>query len=106
MCWAKGAGRSEVFTEPMTEPADQAVRLRRLGAPRPGLLGLGMERVIQKSGAGGEGRARGRLGQAGDADRAAHADLLVEHQGGELAHAGELAEIGRASCRERVCQYV
>src|SRR3546814_4754379 len=33
-------------------------------------------------------------------------DLLEDGMGDLLLLAGELAQIGRASCRERVCQYV
>src|SRR5215813_9591 len=82
---------SEVLAEPVADAADEAVRLHARGTVRFRSLDVGLDGVGEEADAGGEGGAAGGLGEAADADRAAHADLLVEHHGGELARAGELA---------------
>src|SRR5215468_2370614 len=82
---------SEVLAEPVADAADEAVRLLARGTVRFRRLDVGLDGVGEEADAGGEGGAAGGLGEAADADRPAHADLLVEHHGGELARAGELA---------------
>ena len=63
------------MTQPSKDPVlgtgRGAAGVRRLGALRQG--------EMQQSGGGRERRAGGRLGEAGHAQRATHADLFVEN---------------------------
>src|SRR3546814_1563029 len=74
-----------------------AVILERLAAAR-GEHGNGGEQVAKLLGAAAVEWAIGAVGQPGD--------LLEGARGPRLAAFAKDEEIGRASCRERVCQYV
>ena len=55
----------------------------------------------------GNFEAIGRLRRMVDEDRLPHAIVIEGPEGtGKLMMARALAQIGRAACRERVCQYV
>src|SRR5262245_44771806 len=82
---------SEVLTEPMADAADEAVRLLANDAARPRQFGIHGDGIGEETGGGGEGRTAGRLGETADAQRPPHADLLIQHQRGQFAHARELA---------------
>ena len=51
---------------------------------------LCLQSVVQETGSGCEGRTAGRIGQTMNANRTAHADLLVENEGRKLPDAAEL----------------
>ena len=96
----------EVLTDPMAEPADEAVRLLRQRAALPRDLGAFGKGEMDEPGRRGEGRAAGRLGEACDAQRPADANLLVENERRQLARAREAGTRrrsarcgGRRSCR-------
>src|SRR6185437_15570901 len=81
---------SEIFTQPTSNTVEQAVRVRPLGSSRRTDLGLPPNGVGDESGRSGKGGAGSGFGQAGDPDRPAHADLLVEYELRKLARSGEL----------------
>src|SRR5262245_41240611 len=67
---------SEILTEPVADAADEAVRLLAQRPARPRQLGIDGNGVGEQARHGGEGRAGGGLGEAADAQRPTHADLL------------------------------
>src|SRR5215470_4004906 len=85
-----------VLTYPHAEAAEEAVRLLRERGTLPQGLGPLRKCELNQAGARGERRPACGLGEPGDAQGLADANLLVENQSRELAHAGEL----RRSTRE------
>src|SRR5208282_4338787 len=83
--------RLDVFTNPTPDSAEKAAWLLRARVTPLGGLGVFGESEMDQSRGGGEGRSAGRLGQPLDGQRAADADLLVEHVAGQFARARQLA---------------
>src|SRR5690349_11774196 len=94
--WITGASTAggwwlEVLLEPQSEAAEEPARALGGGGSRTRDLGGLGRREMQETRAGRERGTLRRLGEAGDLQRPADADLLVEDEPGELARAGELA---------------
>src|SRR6516225_5585625 len=81
----------EILLQPVSESAEEAVRCIRMHATRPRLFRRDALRIGDQARRDTEGRPVRRFRETADADRPAHANLLVEDELGELAHAGELA---------------
>src|SRR5262245_58697465 len=81
----------EVLPQPVPESADESVRRLDMQSTRTRMLDRDALRIGDQSRGDGEGRTVRRFGEAADSNRPAHADLLVEDELGELAHARELA---------------
>src|SRR3546814_12354621 len=60
--------------------------------------------LVEQDGGKSFGRMKGFHGQMGMFIRALA--FMLSHGGDGLKHVSEDSEIGRAACRERVCQYV
>src|SRR5579872_3818469 len=82
--------RSEILFEPQSHAAEEPRGRRGFAAPAADRLAGRQKGVHEQAGAGRERRSGDRVGEAVDAHGFAHAHLLVEDQGGEIAHAGEL----------------
>src|SRR5215471_9165114 len=96
---------SNVLTDPNPEPAKEAGRLFSERGTLPQGLGPLRKCELNEAGARREGRPTRCLGKPRNPQGPADANLLVEDQSRELAHAGELSRSARehdAAAREFV----
>src|SRR5215469_5243239 len=81
----------KILLQPVSESAEESVRCICMHATRPRLLRRDALRIGDQARRDTEGRTVRRFRESADADRPAHANLLVEDQLRELAHARQLA---------------